>query len=247
MAGHSKWATTKRHKAAVDAKRGKLFSVLSKDLTLAARNGGGDENFNPRLRMVLIKAKAANMPSDNIDRAIKKGTGELGGDLIEELTYEGYGPGGVGIIVEATTDNKNRSASEIRSTFTKAGGNLAGAGALAFNFQRRGQFLISKEKTTEDQLMELALEAGAEDVVTDEEGFEVLCAIGDFERVSQALTDAKIEAESAEIAYLPNTPIVIENIDHAKQILKLIDNLENLDDVKSVWSNFEIADGIEVD
>lgn len=247
MAGHSKWATTKRHKASVDAKRGKLFSVLSKDLTLAARNGGGDENFNPRLRMVLLKAKAANMPSDNIDRAIKKGTGELAGDLIEELTYEGYGPGGVGIIVEATTDNKNRSASEIRSTFTKAGGNLAGAGALAFNFQRRGQFLISQDKTTEDKLMELALEAGAEDVIADEEGFEVLCTIADFERVSQALTDAKIEADSAEIAYIPNTPIVIENVDNAKQILKLIDNLENLDDVKSVWSNFEIADGIEVE
>lgn len=244
MAGHSKWATTKRHKAAVDAKRGKLFSVLSKDLTLAARNGGGDENFNPRLRMVLLKAKGANMPADNIDRAIKKGTGELGGDLIEELTYEGYGPGGVGIIIEVTTDNKNRSASEIRSTFTKAGGNLAGAGALAFNFQRRGQFLISKDKVTEDRLMELALEAGAEDVVGDDEGFEVLCAIPDFERVSQALTDAKIEADSAEIAYIPNTPVMLETIDSAKQILKLIDNLENLDDVKSVWSNFEIADGV---
>jgi YebC/PmpR family DNA-binding regulatory protein len=247
MAGHSKWATTKRHKAAVDAKRGKLFSMLSKDITLAARSGGGDENFNPRLRMIVLKAKDANMPADNIDRAVKKGTGELAGDLIEELTYEGYGPSGVGIIVEVTTDNKNRSASEVRSAFNKAGGNLAGAGALAFNFQRRGQFLISAEKTTEDRLIEIALDAGAEDVISDEEGFEVLCAIADFERLSQALTDAKIEPDASEIAYIANTPIVIEDIDTAKQLLKLIDTLENLDDVKSVWSNLEIADGLNVE
>lgn len=242
MAGHSKWATTKRHKAVVDAKRGKMFSIVSKEITMAARSGGGDINFNPRLRMLILKAKQTNMPADNIDRAIKKGTGELAGDLIEELTYEGYGPAGVGIIVEATTDNKNRSASEIRSTFTKAGGNLAGAGALAFNFQRKGQFLIEAEKATEEQLMEIALEAGAEDVVSEPEGFEILCAVADFERVAQALSDAKIETESAEIAYLPNTPIVVEDADTAKKILRLIENLEDLEDVKSVWSNMELPE-----
>lgn len=242
MAGHSKWATTKRHKAVVDAKRGKMFSIVSKEITMAARSGGGDINFNPRLRMLILKAKQTNMPADNIDRAIKKGTGELAGDLIEELTYEGYGPAGVGIIVEATTDNKNRSASEIRSTFTKAGGNLAGAGALAFNFQRKGQFLIEADKATEEQLMEIALEAGAEDVVSEPEGFEILCAVADFERVAQALSDAKIETESAEIAYLPNTPIVVEDADTAKKILRLIENLEDLEDVKSVWSNMELPE-----
>ena len=158
MSGHSKWATTKRHKAAVDAKRGKIFSVISKEITLAARDGGKDPEFNPRLRTLIVKAKQANMPADNIDRAVKKGTGELGGITIEEMLYEGYGPGGVGLIVEVTTDNKNRSASEIRSTFSKGGGNLAGAGALAFNFKRKGQILLAKDKMDEDALTELALE-----------------------------------------------------------------------------------------
>ena len=146
MSGHSKWATTKRHKAAVDAKRGKIFSVISKEISLATRDGGKDPEFNPRLRTLILKAKQANMPSDNIDRAIKKGAGELGGVTIEELLYEGYGPGGVGLIVEVTTDNKNRSASEVRSTFSKGGGNLAGVGALAFNFKRKGQFLLASDK-----------------------------------------------------------------------------------------------------
>ncbi len=245
MAGHSKWATTKRHKAAVDAKRGKLFSIISKELTLAARSGGGDANFNPRLRMLLLKARQANMPADNIDRAIKKGTGELAGETIEELTYEGYGPAGVGIIVEATTDNKNRSASEIRSSFTKAGGNLAGAGALAFNFQRKGQFLVDKDKVTEERLMEVALEAGAEDIATEEEGFEVLTSVADFDRVAQALNEANIETDSAEIAYLPNTTLKVEDIDTAKKVLKLIETLEDLEDVKSVWSNLELPDGLD--
>ena len=175
MSGHSKWATTKRHKAAVDAKRGKIFSVISKEITLAARDSGKDPEFNPRLRTLIAKAKQANMPADNIDRAIKKGTGELGGVIIEELLYEGYAPGGVGLMVEVTTDNKNRSASEVRSTFSKGGGNLAGAGALAFNFKRKGQFLFSKEKIDEDTITELALENEAEDVISEKEHFEVIC------------------------------------------------------------------------
>jgi len=240
MAGHSKWATTKRHKAAVDAKRGKLFSILSKDITLTARSGGGDENFNSRLRTLVLKAKAANMPADNIERAIKKGTGELGGDLIEEITYEGYGPAGIGIIVEATTDNKNRTASEVRSAFTKARGNLAVPGALAFNFQRRGQFIIDANIVSEEKLMEIALEAGAEDIVVEEDCFEVLCALSDFDRLIEAFSKARIETESAEIAYIPNAFTPVADSDTAAKILKLIQTLEDLDDVKHVWSNLEL-------
>ncbi|MEM0966564.1 MAG: YebC/PmpR family DNA-binding transcriptional regulator [Verrucomicrobiota bacterium] len=242
MSGHSKWATTKRHKAAVDAKRGKIFSVISKELTLSARDGGGDPEFNPRLRTNIAKAKAANMPADNIERAIKKGTGELEGATIEELTYEGYGPGGVGLIVEVTTDNKNRSASEVRSTFTKNGGNLAGSGALAYNFQRKGQFLIAADATNEDQLMEVTIEAGAEDILNNGDHFEVLCEMGEFDHVVQALEKAEIPTESAELAYLPQTPVEVTDSDVARQVLRLVDTLEELEDVKNVFANFEIAD-----
>lgn len=179
MAGHSKWATTKRHKAAVDAKRGKIFSAIAKDITISAREGGGDPEFNPRLRLFVNKAKAANMPNDNIERAIKKGTGELPGVEYFQLVYEGYGPGAVGIIVEVTTDNKNRAASEVRSTFSKHGGNLAAPGAVQHSFNRQGQFLVAADKTTEDQLMEIALEAGAEDILNHEDHFEIRCAMTD--------------------------------------------------------------------
>ena len=192
MSGHSKWATIKRAKGAADAKRGKLFSVLSKDITLAARNGGGDPGFNPRLRTCIAKAKAANMPADNIDRAIKKGTGELPGVVYEENLYEGYGAGGVGIIVEVTTDNKNRSASEVRSTMGKNGGNLAGVGSVAFQFDRRGQFIIESAKISEEALMDIVLEAGAEDIKNEGDHFEVICAISEYDSVSQALDSANI-------------------------------------------------------
>jgi len=242
MSGHSKWATTKRHKAAIDAKRGKIFSVISKELTLAARDGGGDPEFNPRLRTNIAKAKAANMPADNIDRAIKKGTGELEGAVIEELTYEGYGPGGVGLIVEVTTDNKNRSASEVRSTFGKNGGNLAGSGALAYNFQRKGQFLVSAEEAGEERLMEVAVEAGAEDVVNNSDHFEVLCEMTEFDNVAQALEAAGIKTESAELAYLPQTPVPVSDPDVARQVFRLVEALEELEDVKSVFANFDIAE-----
>lgn len=244
MAGHSKWATTKRHKAAVDAKRGKLFSLISKELTISARDGGADPEFNPRLRTIIAKAKAANMPQDNVDRAIKKGTGELPGVTIEELTYEGYGPGGVGIIVEVTTDNKNRSASEIRSTFTKAGGNLAGSGALAYNFQRKGQFLIASEKTTEEDLMNFALDSGAEDIVSESDHFEVFCSITDFDKLSQAFTDSGVSPDSSELAYIPSSLVEIQDEEVAKAVLKLIDKLEELEDVKSVHTNYDIPDSI---
>lgn len=241
MSGHSKWATIKRHKAAIDAKRGKIFSVISKEITIAARNGGGDPEFNPRLRTVLGKAKAANMPADNIDRAVKKGTGELPGVSYEELVYEGYGPGGIGIIVEVTTDNKNRSASEVRSTFGKNGGNLAGAGALAFNFQRTGQFLIGEDKSNEDQIMEVTLDAGAEDILNHGDHFEVRCPLTEYDSVAEALEKAGIEVAESDIVYIPHTTTPIEDADTVKKVLRLVDALEELEDVKAVHSNYEIA------
>ncbi|MCH2154374.1 MAG: YebC/PmpR family DNA-binding transcriptional regulator [Opitutales bacterium] len=245
MAGHSKWATTKRHKAAVDAKRGKIFSVISKELTLAARAGGGDADMNPRLRTALLKAKGANMPADNIDRAIKKGTGEIEGAIIEELVYEGYAAGGVGIIVEVTTDNKNRSAGEIRSSFSKNGGNLAGAGALAFNFQRKGQFLIDAANVAdEDELMMLALDAGAEDVENKEDHYEVTCTLAEFDALTQALEDAGIQTESGEMVYIPNSLTPITEVGIARQVLRLIQVLDDLEDVKAVHSNFDMDEAL---
>ncbi|MDR1433343.1 MAG: YebC/PmpR family DNA-binding transcriptional regulator [Puniceicoccales bacterium] len=246
MSGHSKWATTKRHKAVIDAKRGKMFSTLSKDISLAARDGGGDVNFNAKLRVIVQKAKEANMPAENIKKAIQKGTGELPGATIEELTYEGYAVGGVGLIVEVTTDNKNRAASEVRSTLTKCGGNLAGTGALMFNFQRMGQFFISKGETTEDRLMEIALDAGADDIRVDDEGFEVLCPISAYYALEQAMANAKIKCLSSEIAYVPNSLVHIADAALAAKILKTVEKLEELDDVKNVFANFNIDDSIDI-
>ncbi|MDA0342772.1 MAG: YebC/PmpR family DNA-binding transcriptional regulator [Verrucomicrobia bacterium] len=240
MSGHSKWATTKRHKAAVDAKRGKIFSVISKEISLATRDGGKDPEFNPRLRTLILKAKQSNMPSDNIDRAIKKGAGELGGITIEELLYEGYAPGGVGLIVEVTTDNKNRSASEVRSTFSKGGGNLAGVGALAFNFKRKGQFLLALEKIAEDELTELALENEAEDVLIEDDHYEVICEVSEFDRLAEAFENKGIEPDSSELAYIPNTLVTIEDEETGRKILNLIESLEDLEDVKSVHGNYDM-------
>ena len=244
MSGHSKWATTKRHKAAVDAKRGKIFSVISKEISLATRDGGKDPEFNPRLRTLILKAKQANMPSDNIDRAIKKGAGELGGLIIEELLYEGYGPGGVGLIVEVTTDNKNRSASEVRSTFSKGGGNLAGVGALAFNFKRKGQFLLALDKISEDGLTELALDNEADDVLVEDDHYEVLCESGQFDRLADAFEKASVEPDSSELAYIPNNLVCVEDEDTARKLMNLIEALEELEDVKSVHANFDISKSI---
>ena len=244
MSGHSKWATTKRHKASVDAKRGKIFSVISKEITLAARDGGKDPEFNPRLRTLITKAKQSNMPADNIDRAVKKGTGELGGVIIEELLYEGYGPGAVGLIVEVTTDNKNRSASDVRSTFSKGGGNLAGAGAVAFNFKRKGQFLLAKEKIGEDALTELALENDAEDVVVEVEHYEVICETAQYDQIADALSKSEISPDSSELAYIPDNVVQVTDEDMARKILKLVDNLEDLEDVKAVHGNYDIDDAL---
>ena len=242
MSGHSKWATTKRHKAAVDAKRGKIFSVISKEITLAARDGGKDAEFNPRLRTLITKAKQSNMPADNILRAIKKGTGELGGVIIEELLYEGYAPGGVGLMVEVTTDNKNRSASEVRSTFSKGGGNLAGAGALAFNFKRKGQFFIAREKMDEDSITEIALENDAEDVISGDEHYEIICETSEYDSLAEALEKAGITPESSELVYIPNNFVPIAEEEIALKIFKLVDALEDLEDVKSVYGNYDIEE-----
>jgi YebC/PmpR family DNA-binding regulatory protein len=240
MSGHSKWSTIKRKKGAADAKRGKIFSRLSKDISLAAKAGGGDPDMNPKLRTALLKARAENMPAENIERAIKKGTGELPGVVYEEFVYEGYAPHGIAVVVEVTTDNKNRAASEVRSTFSKNGGNLGGAGSVAFMFQRNGQFIISKEKTDEETLMEVALDAGAEDLKIEEEYFEVLAPLAEFDNVSQALAQADIEPDNAELAYLPESLTPIANQEDAKQVMRLIDALDDLDDVQNVFHNADI-------
>jgi len=244
MAGHSKWAKVKRIKAVKDPRRSKLFGRLSRDITVAARTGGGDPAMNPRLRTTLMKARDANMPADNLERAIKKGTGELPGVIFEEITYEGYGPGGVAFIIKVTTDNKNRAASELRSVFTKFGGNLAGAGAVAFQFLHAGQFLIARDQIGEDALMELALAAGADDVLVTDEGYEVRCDVHAFDRVAHALEEKGLKPENAEIAHIPTSTVPVADLAVARTLVKLHDGLEELDDVQQVFSNEEIDDAI---
>ena len=240
MAGHNKWSKVKRLKAVTDARKGKVFSRLSRDITMAARAGGGDPAANARLRTLLLKAREANMPADNIDRAIKKGTGELPGVVFEELHYEGYGPGGVAFVVLVTTDNKQRTAQIVRSIFSNHGGNLAQNGAVAFQFLHAGQFLIPKEQIAEDKLMEIALEAGADDVITTEQGHEVRCDIHVFDKVAHALETAGLKPASAEIAYIPTTTVPV-NAATAAALEELHDALDNEDDVQAVFSNEETA------
>jgi YebC/PmpR family DNA-binding regulatory protein len=245
MAGHNKWSKVKRLKAVTDARKGKVFSRLSRDITLAAKAGGGDPEGNARLRTLLLKAREANMPADNVDRAVKKGTGELPGVSYEDVSYEGYGPGGVAFVVQCTTDNKTRTAQDVRSIFARHGGNLAQTGSVAFQFLHAGQFLVSRAVTGEDRLMEVGLEAGADDVIATDEGFEVRCAIPDFDRLLQALTAAGLKAESAEIAYIPTTTIPVADADAARSLLKLQEALEELDDVQHVFSNEEFTDAAQ--
>ncbi len=240
MSGHSKWHTIKHKKGALDAKRGKVFTKLIREMTIAARLGGGDPDSNPRLRTVLDKAKAANMPADNITRAIKKGTGELEGTTYEELTLEGFGPGGVAILVEGTTDNRNRTVSEIRHIFAKNGGNLGGAGSVAYMFKPKGVISIAAGKTSEDKLMELALDAGADDIVSEPQGFTVYTTPHDFERVREAIKKAGIEADEAEIKKLADNTVALEGA-KAQQLLKLVEALDDNDDVLTVWDNSEIS------
>lgn len=244
MAGHSKWAKVKHIKAVVDAKKGKVFGKLAKEITVAAKQGGGDPGFNPRLRTILMKSRAVNMPADNIERAIKKGTGELPGVTYEEVTYEGYAPGGVAVLVEVLTDNKNRTAGEIRSIFTKHGGHLAGIGAVKHLFHRKGQFLISKDQISEDDLLAVALEAGAEDVLTHAENYEVLTDPHQFEAVHKALEAKGVKPQSAEIAQLPITSVPVTDEKTARAVLELLDALEDHDDVQNVYSSEDIPDEI---
>jgi len=242
MAGHNKWSKVKRLKAVTDSRRGKVFSRLSRDITVAAKTGGGDLDGNARLRTLVLKAREANMPADNVDRAIKKGTGELPGVVFEEMTYEGYGPGGVAFVVQCTTDNKTRAAKDVRAAFNAAGGNLAQSGAVAFQFLHAGQFLIAKEKIPEEKLMELALEAGADDVITTAHGYEVRCNIHLFDKISPALTQAGVQPDNAEIAYIPKSSVSITDGEIAQAIVKLHDALEELDDVQAVFSNEDVEE-----
>jgi len=244
MAGHNKWAKVKRIKAVVDVRRGKVFSRLSREITIAARSGGSDPAMNPRLRTLQLKARDANMPTDNIERAIKKGTGELSGAAYEEFTYEGYGPGGVATIVKVATDNKNRAAAEVRGVFTRFGGNLAGAGAVSFLFRHAGQFLVSRDAASEDPLIEAALEAGADDIISTADGFEVRCAIHAFDQVAQALEQRGIRAESAEIAYIPTSTVPVADAGLARTLVSFHDALEELEDVQQVFSNEELDDAV---
>jgi YebC/PmpR family DNA-binding regulatory protein len=241
MSGHSKWASIKHKKGALDAKRGKTFTKIIREMSIAARLGGGDPNSNPRLRTAVDKAKAVNMPADNIKRAIQKGTGELEGAAYEEITLEGYGPGGVAILVEGTSDNRNRTVAEIRHVFTKNGGNLGGAGSVSYMFKPRGFIAIAKDKVDEEKLMDLALEAGAEDIVPSGEVFEVYTSPNSYEAVLAAVKKAGIEPEEAQIGKYAENTIPLEGV-KAQQMLKLIEALEESDDVQNVWANFDISD-----
>ena len=239
MSGHSKWSSIKHKKAAKDARRGKLFTKLIKEITVAARMGGGDISANPRLRTAVQTAKAASMPNDNIERAIKKGTGELEGVHYEEIHYEGYGPGGAAILVQALTDNKNRTVQEIRHLFSKYGGNLGETGCVAWMFDKKGLITVEKTKVGEDQLINLALEAGAEDVREEDSLFEVVTRPEDFEKVRERLEREKIPTVAAQITMIPKSTVFLDG-HNAEQILKLTEELEELDDVQSVAANFDV-------
>ncbi len=240
MSGHSKWHTIKHKKGALDAKRGKVFTKLIKEITVAARTGGtGDIDANARLRKAVTDAKAANMPNDTIDRAIKRGTGELEGVNYEEITYEGYGIGGVAVLIETMTDNRNRTVAELRHLFSKNGGNLGEAGSVAWMFDKKGYIVIDKEAKNEDELFEIALEAGAEDMQDDGDSFEILTAPENFDNVNEAVKMADIEPQAAEVSMIPQNYIHLEGAD-AAQMLKLFEAIEDHDDVQNVYANFDI-------
>jgi len=239
MSGHSKWSTIKRKKAAKDAERGKVFTKLIKEITTAARQGGGDETSNSRLRSAVLAAKGANMPQQNIERAIKKGTGELPGVVYEEKIYEGYGPGGVAILIDALTDNTNRTTADVRHVLSKYNGNLGESGCVAWMFEKKGLIAINVSDCDEDRLMEIAIDAGAEDVTTEEDVFEIVTAPNDFDAVVQALENAQIPTASAEVTMVPQSTVAVDE-KHAEQILKLMDALDDNDDIQQVYSNFDM-------
>jgi len=241
MSGHSKWATIKRKKASIDAKRGKLFTKIIKELTVAAKMGGGDPDANPRLRLVVDNAKAANMPAENIDRAIKKATGELEGVSYSEMIYEGYGPGGIAIMVESLTDNKNRTVAEIRHLFSKHGGSLGESGSVAWMFERKGVITIEKENKSEDEMFELAIEAGADDLQTEETFFEVTTSIESFEPVRRKLIDAKLKIENASLQWVAKNLVELAG-ENAEKAMKIIEVLEDSDEVQNVFSNADFQE-----
>ncbi|MBU0759266.1 MAG: YebC/PmpR family DNA-binding transcriptional regulator [Candidatus Omnitrophica bacterium] len=241
MSGHSKWASIKHKKAATDAKRGQLFTKLIKEITVAARHGGRDIDKNPRLRTAIDRAKQANMPADNIDRAVKKGTGELEGVNYEEFTIEGYGPGGVAIMVELLTDNRNRTTADIRNIFSKKNGSVAGAGSVSWMFEKKGYIEVGKTAAPEDKIMSVALDAGAQDMETVDESYSITTDPKDFEAVKKALEDSGIKVASAEITMIPKSTIQLKG-DEAKQIFGLMEALEDHDDSQNVYANFDIPD-----
>ena len=243
MAGHSKWSKVKRFKGAIDARRGQIFSKLSKEISIAAKSGGGDPDGNPRLRSAILAARAASMPNDNIERAIKRGTGE-GNEAqhFEEIIYEGYAPGGVALIVEAATDNKNRTAAEVRSIFAKNHGNLAGSGSVSYMFHRKGQIVVPKASIEEDKLLELVLETGAEELTNDEDVYLVITAPDQLYAVAEALKNAGVTTESQKFTFIPDTTITVADESVAQQVLHLCDALEDDDDVQNVYSNLEILE-----
>ncbi len=243
MSGHSKWHSIKHKKMATDAKRGKMFTKFIREIMMAAKMGGGNPDTNPRLRIAIERAKSFNMPNDNIQRAIKKGSGEEGGVTFEQVTYEGYGPGGVALFVEVLTDNKNRSASEIRSIFSKHNGNLAGAGSVAWLFERKGIINVNKNKIGEDELMEIVLDAGAQDMTLEGDVYEITVMPENFETVKNALIEKKIDIADANISLVPKTTVRVEG-KSAEQVLKLLEALEDHDDVQNAYANFDISDDI---
>ncbi len=245
MSGHSKWATTKHQKAAKDAKRGKLFAKLIKNIEVSARTGGGDPNGNPTLADAITKARKESVPVENIERAIKRGSGELGeASNYEAITYEGYGPGGVAILVECLTDNRNRAAAEVRTAMTRNGGSLADPGSVAYLFNRKGVNIVPKNDRTEDDVLDAVLEAGAEEVNDLGEAFEVVSEATDTRTVRDALTAAGMEPDSSEVAWLPSVSVPLAEDDVARKVLRLVDALEDLDDVQNVWANFDVSDEI---
>ncbi len=239
MSGHSKWHTIKHKKGAADAKRGKLFTKLIKEITVAARTGGGDLDANARLRKAVTDAKAGNMPNDTIDRAIKRGTGELEGVNYDEITYEGYGPGGVAMLIESMTDNRNRTVAEIRHLFSKNGGNLGEAGSVAWMFDKKGYIVVDKSAKPEDELLDIVLEAGADDMQDDGDSYEILTAPENYEAVNDALKNAGIEMQASEISRIPQNYIKLEGTD-AAQMLKLYEAIDDHDDVQKLYANFDI-------
>lgn len=243
MSGHNKWASIKHKKAAADAKRGQAFTKIIREITVAAKTGGGDPNMNPRLRTAIQAGKDANMPAENIERAIKKGTGELEGVSYEEMTYEGFGPAGVALLVACLTDNKNRTASEVRTLFNKGGGNMGSAGNVAWMFERKGLIIVNKDVATEDQLMEIVLGAGAEDLATVGETYQVTTAPQDLWAVREAIEKANVKVESANLTMIPKNMTVVD-ADSARSVIKLIELLEAHDDVQNVVTNADIPDEV---